>query len=58
MAGYIAYGLTRSGKAARLLSADLGDLGWIVTDTFGLDDAEAAAARAQDRGALKVVVTP
>jgi L-iditol 2-dehydrogenase len=44
--------------AARLLSTELGDLGWVVTDTFSLDDAEAAAARAQDRGALKVVITP
>lgn len=45
-------------EAARLLSGGLGDLGWLVTDTFGLDDAEAAAARAQDRSSLKVVLTP
>lgn len=45
-------------EAVRLLSSDLGDLGWLVTDTFGLDEAEAAAARAQDRSALKVVITP
>ena len=44
--------------AARLLATELPDLGWVVTDTFSLDDAEAAAARAQDRAALKVVVTP
>ncbi|MGI3780848.1 MAG: alcohol dehydrogenase catalytic domain-containing protein [Janthinobacterium lividum] len=50
--------LTDCTEAARLLSTDLGDVGWLVTDTFGLDDAEAAAARAQDRDALKVVVTP
>lgn len=45
-------------EAARLLSSELGDLGWIVTDRFRLDDAEAAAARADDRSALKVVITP
>jgi L-iditol 2-dehydrogenase len=45
-------------EAARLLATELGDLGWIVSDTFPLDEAEAAAARAQDRNALKVVVTP
>ncbi len=45
-------------EAARLLSADLGDLSWVVTDTFDLDHAEAAAACAQDRAALKVVITP
>ena len=45
-------------KAARLLTTELGDLGWVITDTFALDDAEAAAARAQDRGALKVVISP
>ena len=45
-------------EAARLLGSGLGDLGWMVTDRFALDDAEAAAARAQDRAALKVVITP
>jgi L-iditol 2-dehydrogenase len=45
-------------EAARLLTSGLGDLGWMVTDRFALDDAEAAAARAQDRAALKVVLTP
>lgn len=45
-------------EAARLLSAELPDLGWVVTDTFSLHDAEAAAARAQDRSALKVVISP
>jgi L-iditol 2-dehydrogenase len=45
-------------EAVALLSTELGDLGWLVTDTFGLDEAAAAAARAQDRSALKVVITP
>ena len=45
-------------EAARLLGAGLGDLAWLVTDRFALDDAEAAAGRAQDRAALKVVITP
>ena len=45
-------------EAARLLGSGLGDLGWMVTDAFSLDDAQAAAARAQDRAALKVVITP
>ena len=45
-------------EAARLLGGDLSGLGWLVTDTYDLDQAEAAAARAQDRSALKVVVTP
>ena len=45
-------------EAARLLAAELDHLGWLVTDTFGLDDADVAAARAQDRSALKVVLTP
>lgn len=45
-------------EAARLLASELDDLGWVVTDRFALEDAEVAAARAQDRGALKVVITP
>ncbi|HEY0240158.1 MAG TPA: zinc-binding dehydrogenase, partial [Friedmanniella sp.] len=45
-------------EAVRLLSTGLGDLRWLVTDTFSLDEAQAAAARAQDRSALKVVITP
>ena len=39
-------------EAARLLGSGLGDLGWMVTDAFSLDDAQAAAERAQDRAAL------
>lgn len=54
-------------EAAALLGRGPGDLGglggpdglgWLVTDRFGLDDAQAAAQRAQDRAALKVVLTP